>query len=166
MNSLTPTERDRGLQRLRRLTFGATAGALVAVVGVSYAAAASYAGKTTSSSTALKTTTTDSSTTSSSDSSQSSSTSSVPAATAAPTIGQAVRLAGYDDDFTQIAATGGPITLRAWRVPGWQAIRLDRRTRTVFLPPGVELDLGSTGKALAADLAATAAHKAAGHGVL
>src|SRR5438067_4233492 len=73
-----------------------------------------------------------------------------------PTIGQAVRLAGYDDDFTQIAATGGPITLRAWRVRGWQAIRFDRRTRTVFLPPGVELDLGSTGKALAADLAATA----------
>ena len=81
-----------------------------------------------------------------------------------PTIGQAIRLAGYDDDFTQIAADGGPITLQAWRVPGWQAIRFDRRTRTIFLPPRVELDLGSTGKALAADLAATAAHQAAGGG--
>src|SRR5260370_34577782 len=60
MNSLTPIQRDRGLQRLRRLTFGATAGALVAVVGVSYVAAASYAGKSSSNSsgTALNTTTT------------------------------------------------------------------------------------------------------------
>jgi thiamine biosynthesis lipoprotein len=81
-----------------------------------------------------------------------------------PTIGQAIRLAGYDDDFTQIAADGGPITLRAWRIPGWQAIRFDRRSRTVVLPPRVELDLGSTGKALAADLAATAALAAAGTG--
>lgn len=54
--------------------------------------------------------------------------------------------------------------LRAWHVPGWQAIRLDRRSRTVWLPQGVELDLGSTGKALAADLAATAAMAAAGEG--
>jgi thiamine biosynthesis lipoprotein ApbE len=82
-----------------------------------------------------------------------------------PTIGQAIRLAGYDDDFTQIASGDrGPLTLRAWRVPGWQAIRFDRRSRTVFLPPRVELDLGSTGKALAADLAATAALAAAGTG--
>jgi thiamine biosynthesis lipoprotein len=56
------------------------------------------------------------------------------------------------------------VSLRAWRVPGWQAIRFDRRSRTVLLPPGVELDLGSTGKALAADLAATAALAAAGGG--
>jgi hypothetical protein len=55
MKSLTPTQRDRGLARLRRLTYGATAGALVAVVGFGYAAAASYAGKTASS-TALNTT--------------------------------------------------------------------------------------------------------------
>ena len=31
MDSLTPTQRDRGLQRLRRLTFGATAGGLIAL---------------------------------------------------------------------------------------------------------------------------------------
>jgi len=100
-----------------------------------------------------------------------------------PTIGHAIRVAGYDDDFSRIAA-GGPhpalprergreidsgergrqMKLRAWHVPGWQAIRLDRGSRTVWLPPGVELDLGSTGKALAADLAATAAMAAAGKG--
>jgi thiamine biosynthesis lipoprotein ApbE len=81
-----------------------------------------------------------------------------------PTIGHAIRVAGYDDDFARIAADRGPVTLRAWRIPGWQAVRFDRRSRTVFLPAGVELDLGSTGKALAADLAATAAVAAAGTG--
>jgi len=100
-----------------------------------------------------------------------------------PTIGRAIRVAGYDDDFSRIAVErphpalprergreiepgerGREIPLRAWRVPGWQATRLDRRSRTVWLPQGVELDLGSTGKALAADLAATAAMAAAGDG--
>jgi len=90
-----------------------------------------------------------------------------------PTIGRAIRVAGYDDDFSRIAAkgphpalpqSGRDIHLRAERVPGWQAIRLDRRSRTVWLPEGVELDLGSTGKALAADLAAKAAMAAAGEG--
>jgi hypothetical protein len=73
MNALTPIQRDRGVQRLRRLTFGATAGALVAVVGVSYVAAASYAGKspaTTASTTTSMTTSADSSSTSSSTSLQ------------------------------------------------------------------------------------------------
>jgi thiamine biosynthesis lipoprotein len=81
-----------------------------------------------------------------------------------PTVGQAIRVAGYDDDFARIAADRGPVKLRAWRIPGWRAIRFDRRSRTVMLPPGVELDLGSTGKALAADLAATAALAAARRG--
>jgi len=88
-----------------------------------------------------------------------------------PTIGRAIRVAGYDDDFSRLAGPhpalpprGRDIWLRTERVPGWQAIRLDRGSRTVWLPQGVELDLGSTGKALAADLAATAAMAAAGEG--
>ncbi len=83
----------------------------------------------------------------------------------------AIRVAGYDDDFSRLDGphpalpqTGSDIWLRTERVPGWQAIRLDRGSRTVWLPQGVELDLGSTGKALAADLAATAAMAAAGEG--
>jgi thiamine biosynthesis lipoprotein len=100
-----------------------------------------------------------------------------------PTIGRAIRVAGYDDDFSRIALEGPHpalprergrqmrptergrgMQLRAEHVPGWQAIRLDRGSRTVWLPQGVELDLGSTGKALAADLAATAAMRAAAEG--
>jgi len=81
-----------------------------------------------------------------------------------PTIGHAIRVAGYDDDFSRVADQGHPLNLRAWRVPGWQAIRFDWRSRTVLVPAGVELDLGSTGKALAADLAARAALAAAGAG--
>ena len=86
MNALTPIQRDRGLRRLRRLTFGATAGALAAVVGVGYVAAASYAGKTSpaSSSTALSTTT---STTTTTNSSSTSSSNSLQAPTQAPTTG-------------------------------------------------------------------------------
>jgi FAD:protein FMN transferase len=84
-----------------------------------------------------------------------------------PTVGEAVRLAGYDSDFASVAASGGPLVLVAKRIPGWQAVQFDPARRSVRVPPGVELDLGATAKALAADLAAEAALKAAaGGGVL
>ncbi len=80
-----------------------------------------------------------------------------------PTVGRSMRLIGYDDHFETIAARteGG---LRFEPVPGWQAVHLNETRRTVRLEPGVELDLGSTGKALAADLAAAAASLAMGGG--
>ena len=84
-----------------------------------------------------------------------------------PTVGQAVRLAGYDADFASVAPSAGPLRLTAEPIPGWKAIRLDAQSRTVSVPEGVELDLGATAKALAADLAAAAAlEAAAGGGVL
>ena len=84
-----------------------------------------------------------------------------------PTVGSALRAIGYDDDFARIAPHGAPITIRLEPIPGWRAVRFDRATRTVRLRAGVELDLGSTGKALAADLAAEAALRATdGGGVL
>ena len=84
-----------------------------------------------------------------------------------PTVGTAIRLAGYDADFGSVAAEGRPLRLVATRVPGWKAIHFRPRERAVMLPPGVELDLGATGKALAADLAAAAALRAiSGGGVL
>ncbi len=84
-----------------------------------------------------------------------------------PTIGRAVRLLGYDDDFSRLARTGAAPVLTIGSVPGWQAIRFDAATRHVRIPVGVELDLGATGKGLAADLAAAAALDAMdGAGVL
>ncbi|HET7338183.1 MAG TPA: FAD:protein FMN transferase, partial [Candidatus Dormibacteraeota bacterium] len=84
-----------------------------------------------------------------------------------PTVGTAVKVAGYDVDFALVAKEGGPLPVRAARVPGWQAIRFDARTRETWIPKGVEIDLGATAKALASDLAAAAAAKAmSGGGVL
>jgi thiamine biosynthesis lipoprotein len=50
-----------------------------------------------------------------------------------------------------------PRTLNFHPAPGWRSIEFDPETRTVFLPHGVEIDLGATAKALASDTAATAA---------
>lgn len=77
-----------------------------------------------------------------------------------PTVGTAIKLAGYDTDFAQMIKDGGPLRVRATRVPGWQAIRFEAATRRVWIPRGVEVDLGATAKALAADLAAKAAAEA------
>ncbi len=74
-----------------------------------------------------------------------------------PTIGQALRAIGYDADFAVLGSRASLPTVRIRAIPGWRAIAFDRRRRTVRVPKGVELDLGSTGKALAADLAAQAA---------
>jgi thiamine biosynthesis lipoprotein len=79
-----------------------------------------------------------------------------------PTVGSAIRLAGYDADFAQVPADGAEIRLIAHRIPGWQAIQFAPMSRIVRLPRGVEIDLGATAKALASDLAAAAASKAAG----
>jgi thiamine biosynthesis lipoprotein len=81
-----------------------------------------------------------------------------------PTVGAALRLSGYDTDFAAVPADGRAIELIAQRIPGWQAVHYHESTRTVFVPRGVELDLGSTAKALASDLAASAALEAAESG--
>ncbi len=61
-----------------------------------------------------------------------------------PTVGSAVRLAGYDRDFATVPPDGKPINMSVTRVPGWQAIQFDDRARVVAVPPGVEIDLGAT----------------------
>ena len=84
-----------------------------------------------------------------------------------PTVGSALKLAGYDSDFAAVPADGRAIELVVNRIPGWQAIVFNENTRTVRLPPGVDLDLGATAKALTADLAAAAVlATVAGGGVL
>ena len=79
-----------------------------------------------------------------------------------PTIGSAIKVAGYDADFALLPPDGEPIRLVEARVPGWQAVEFHSSSRTVRIPRGVDLDLGATAKALAADLAAEAASRATG----
>jgi thiamine biosynthesis lipoprotein len=90
-----------------------------------------------------------------------------------PTIGEALRVAGYDRDFSLVgAATATAVparrrhAVRVTRSPGLEAVRVDHERSTVAVPRGVSLDLGASAKALAADRAAAAACAATGGGVL
>jgi thiamine biosynthesis lipoprotein ApbE len=81
-----------------------------------------------------------------------------------PTVGAAMSAIGYDRDFERIDRTGpaAPLTVRT--VPGWREVRLEGRTLT--MPAGVQLDLGATAKAWAADRSAARIARRAGCGVL
>jgi FAD:protein FMN transferase len=67
-----------------------------------------------------------------------------------PTVGATMRSLGYDRNFDLVGRSvrGG---FRAIPASGWRSVVLDTRTRLVRVPAGVELDLGATAKALAAD---------------
>lgn len=96
-----------------------------------------------------------------------------------PTLGAALIALGYDQDFDlgldgrgadagrdagDVRSSRGSL---AWAsVAGWRAVGVDPVAGTVTLPERVLLDLGATAKALAADHAAAAAHRAIGSGVL
>jgi thiamine biosynthesis lipoprotein len=76
-----------------------------------------------------------------------------------------LRALGYDRDFGQVELEGGAVlTVRA--VSGWRRVRCDRVAMSVTVPAGVEIDLGATAKAWAADRASAAAFRAVGCGVL
>lgn len=83
-----------------------------------------------------------------------------------PTVGAAMLRIGYDQDFERLPRQRQARRLETLAVPGWRLVRLEKATGTVVLPPGVQLDLGATAKALAADRAAAAAHRAVQAGVL
>jgi thiamine biosynthesis lipoprotein len=84
-----------------------------------------------------------------------------------PTVGSALRAIGYDRDFAELrSGSARGLRVRARAAAGWRAVRFDPRARLVQLPAGVELDLGATAKALAADRAARAAQARVGGGVL
>jgi thiamine biosynthesis lipoprotein len=82
-----------------------------------------------------------------------------------PTIGRGLRLAGYDRTFTMVGGHD-PGSVRFAPAAGWQLVELDDDRRSIRIPSGVELDLGATAKALAADRAALAAAKRTGTGIL
>jgi thiamine biosynthesis lipoprotein len=82
-----------------------------------------------------------------------------------PTVGRSIRLAGYDRTFAHVRLRDGRLVLPTFEPAGrWQEVRVDGDT--IRVPCGVELDLGATGKALAADRAATAVSDEIGAGAL
>ncbi|HVN60271.1 MAG TPA: FAD:protein FMN transferase [Gaiellaceae bacterium] len=84
-----------------------------------------------------------------------------------PTVGKTMRLVGYDRPMTVVRARDGRLFRPSFEpAAGWRKIELDEARGTVRAPKGVELDLGATAKALAADRAASAAARATGAGVL
>lgn len=83
-----------------------------------------------------------------------------------PTVGAALRILGYDRDFDLVERAGAVLRVRAARVPGWQTVELDRVRSTIRLSADVQLDLGATAKALAADRAARRIADTLGCGVV
>lgn len=84
-----------------------------------------------------------------------------------PTLGSELRAAGYDRTFALLRDRGRwmPAPPRRRGAP-WRAIRLDPVRLTLHAPAGVELDLGATAKAWAADRSARAIADTTGSGVL
>ena len=84
-----------------------------------------------------------------------------------PTVGRALRLAGYDCTLVRVRLREGSLVRPVFEPAGrWREIELDDEAATLRLPEGVELDLGATAKALAADTIAEEAAVATGCGVL
>ena len=82
------------------------------------------------------------------------------------TVGNAMEALGYDRDLDEVRA-GPPVPPRALgSVAGYAHVQLDARHRTVRIPRGVRLDLGSTAKALGADRAAARIARELGTGTL
>jgi FAD:protein FMN transferase len=78
-----------------------------------------------------------------------------------PTVGAALRLAGYDTD---IALAGTTTVSVSYLGPHWAEVEV--LADQVRVPPGVELDLGATAKAWTADHAAARAAQRTGSAVL
>jgi thiamine biosynthesis lipoprotein ApbE len=83
-----------------------------------------------------------------------------------PTIGRAMSGLGWDLDFSIVVSRREPRTIEVTPACGWRAIRLDRSRGTARVPRGIEVDLGATAKAFAADRCARAVADATGVGVL
>ena len=83
-----------------------------------------------------------------------------------PTIGRAMSGLGWDLDFSLVVSRGAPSSIEVVPAGGWSSIRIDRARSTVRVPRGVEVDLGATAKALAADRSAVAVAELTDTGVL
>ena len=81
-----------------------------------------------------------------------------------PTLGRELVSLGYDRDFRLIEDTGHGMRAVLVRTPVWSKIQLSGTT--VRVPEGVQLDLGATAKAFAADLSAARVAETLGCGAL
>jgi thiamine biosynthesis lipoprotein len=81
-----------------------------------------------------------------------------------PTVGAAMSAVGYDRDFDQVPRIGPPLPVTTRTVPGWREVHLEGQWLT--MPAGIQLDLGATAKAWAADRAAGRIASRLGCGVL
>jgi thiamine biosynthesis lipoprotein len=81
-----------------------------------------------------------------------------------PTVGAAMSAIGYDRDFERIERFGPSLPVTVRTVPGWREVHLDGQSLT--MPAGVQLDLGATAKAWAADRSAIRIASRLGCGVL
>lgn len=83
-----------------------------------------------------------------------------------PTVGNAMAALGYDADLDEVRARPAAPAPALGSVAGYGHVHLNATDRTVRIPRGVRLDLGSTAKALAADRAAAKIARTVGQGVL
>lgn len=83
-----------------------------------------------------------------------------------PTVGRALAALGYDRDFDAIGYEGPELSGKPVPAPGWERIELDGERCLLRIPEGVQLDLGSSAKAFAADRAALDLYAELGTGVL
>jgi len=81
-----------------------------------------------------------------------------------PTVGATMAGLGYDRTLAAVRAVGLPRLSVVPSVAGWRSLRLDGSR--LFRPADVQLDLGATAKAVAADRTAAAIADALGTGVL
>jgi FAD:protein FMN transferase len=83
-----------------------------------------------------------------------------------PTVGNALVTLGYDRDLDQVVGAPPVPPEALGPVAGFRHVQLNPAERTVRIPRGVRLDLGSSAKALVADRAAAHIAAALGSGVL
>jgi thiamine biosynthesis lipoprotein len=83
-----------------------------------------------------------------------------------PTVGAAIRSAGYDRDFAVVRRGDAAPGADSRPAPGWTGVLFDPHRRLLGIPAGVELDLGATAKALVADRLARELGLHTGGGVL
>jgi FAD:protein FMN transferase len=83
-----------------------------------------------------------------------------------PTVGATMRALGWDADFHVVVSRPEPARIELVPAARWERIEIDDERGRVRVPAGVEIDLGATAKALAADRAAAAAFRSTGSSVL